>query len=29
MIPFLAHLALGACVGWLLWRFLPRWITFR
>jgi hypothetical protein len=26
---FLACFFLGASTGWLLWRFLPRWITFR
>jgi hypothetical protein len=29
MTHFLPSLVLGAVTGWLLWRFLPRWITFR
>jgi hypothetical protein len=29
MKPLLAHLLAGPALGWLVWRFLPKWMTFR
>ncbi len=29
MKPFLAHLIAGPALGWLVWRLMPRWVTFR